>query len=854
MSVTPTLDPRFGVGAEELATWLITTALLAHVRAGTLRMELDAGLAGLPGGLPGVRVVPTGLASTWPSATLEARLATERAARVSDLVYDWIGENSLVPGARVVELAKVLAVVRGHASVSRDVSAALTVSPVQDRVAQVADAAILDARGLSDEARASQPDLLRALHAEIALALRRRRRTGGDGVGPDVWAGESQEDRARFLPPMADASQHPVFSALVTTPLLLILWYGIFFSGLDERARAVGVVVLCAVAFFALPWGPAVRARASVASAFQRWGPTLPATPPPRPQSWLARTWWELGLGVPLLTLVLYVVLFGGLQVWFTLATAVAVFVVWPKLQRNAGGAILDRVTAAPSSAAAGVAPIAPVVEHADDPLAALPTPSMLPLPTLQVEITHARALPPVSDVVATRLEEVRERRVALRRLHLRATVALAVVTVALLLAPGWIAAARCALQGGARCGDVVPDISGPIAGALALALTATLLHPKSFAWVRAGVIGTLLGLVFGGAASVKRDASDSDTLFPWRHALLGAAWAAVAVLGGVARTFYGDPGAWLAGVATLAAAVAWAVSVRVAGRALERRLPPHAPLNLLALRVFRSDHLPHFLAVADAWRWVGTMRRLDGPDTAGSRATDIVNYLVGRVEDSVVEDAAELEATLRSFHDLPDRDLRFALQSMQCNDATWRDALERLLVGCDVVVLDLAGLSAENQGVAWEVGRLVDAVPWERVVLLVDDTTDLGVLTDLVACAWAARAPSSPNADREPPVVRVLHDGGTEARGPDESLTAWRARQERRLQSAQLVDVLYRAALPSRRPADDNERVLAAAAPWSRIPGGAPARFLFGAMGLALMFTAALGLLCSGLMTPSGP
>ena len=89
---------------------------------------------------------------------------------------------------------------------------------------------------------------------------------------------------------------------------------------------------------------------------------------------------------------------------------------------------------------------------------------------------------------------------------------------------------------------------------------------------------------------------------------------------------------------------------------------------------------------------------------------------------------------------------LRFPVNSMQCANATWKEALQHLLDRADVVIMDLASLSEQNRGVAYELGKLVDEIPFNRVVLLFDDSTDLTVLKDILAQAAGRMATDSPN------------------------------------------------------------------------------------------------------------
>jgi len=51
----------------------------------------------------------------------------------------------------------------------------------------------------------------------------------------------------------------------------------------------------------------------------------------------------------------------------------------------------------------------------------------------------------------------------------------------------------------------------------------------------------------------------------------------------------------------------------------------------------------------------------------------------------------------------------------------------------------------------------MVRAVPLQRVVLLVDDSTDIGLLKQTLQAAWASLPADSPNASAGPHEVRLL-------------------------------------------------------------------------------------------------
>ena len=50
------------------------------------------------------------------------------------------------------------------------------------------------------------------------------------------------------------------------------------------------------------------------------------------------------------------------------------------------------------------------------------------------------------------------------------------------------------------------------------------------------------------------------------------------------------------------------------------------------------------------------------------------------------------------------------------CHDAIWKRAVDVLLARVDVVVLDLSGYHREHVGTGYELQRVVDRFPIERV------------------------------------------------------------------------------------------------------------------------------------------
>jgi hypothetical protein len=64
-----------------------------------------------------------------------------------------------------------------------------------------------------------------------------------------------------------------------------------------------------------------------------------------------------------------------------------------------------------------------------------------------------------------------------------------------------------------------------------------------------------------------------------------------------------------------------------------------------------------------------------------------------------------------------------------------------------DAVLMDLRGFSSVNAGCKFEIEQLVQSVPLEKVLLIVDKNTNCDFLNQVVQNIWSSLPLSSPNA-----------------------------------------------------------------------------------------------------------
>lgn len=207
--------------------------------------------------------------------------------------------------------------------------------------------------------------------------------------------------------------------------------------------------------------------------------------------------------------------------------------------------------------------------------------------------------------------------------------------------------------------------------------------------------------------------------------------------------------------------------------------IAPGAAHHILLLRVFGSESYFEIVDWMQDWTRVGQVVALEGPDTiSDSRALEDA-LARGDLAPFLIESTEEVEETMHAWFAGPDR--RYQYRTAQCTNAAWQAMVLALLSHVSLVLMDLSGFRAQHQGSRWELQKLVDRIPLERITLLVNENTDMDFLARLLAAVRAAVPSNSPNAGRTA-AWQVLLIGGPPTHQPDESHWAWLRRIDRRL------------------------------------------------------------------------
>ena len=235
------------------------------------------------------------------------------------------------------------------------------------------------------------------------------------------------------------------------------------------------------------------------------------------------------------------------------------------------------------------------------------------------------------------------------------------------------------------------------------------------------------------------------------------AVWLVFAVVQSIDLAFNGP--AWI--LTGLVAFIAYKSVASLGFRLAAGNRDTKAVKTLLLLRVFalgkRSETF--FGKLRKHWQYTGGIVMIAGPDlvTATVEPHEFLDFLRGKTARQFVSNAADVERRLSALANVPDPDGRYRISEFFCHNDTWQMTMERLAASSDVVLMDLRSFSPKNQGCVYELGRLLDGIDLNRVIFLVDSTTDHNFLAATVQGLWQKLSADSPNRRDSSPCARFF-------------------------------------------------------------------------------------------------
>ena len=130
-------------------------------------------------------------------------------------------------------------------------------------------------------------------------------------------------------------------------------------------------------------------------------------------------------------------------------------------------------------------------------------------------------------------------------------------------------------------------------------------------------------------------------------------------------------------------------------------------------------------------------------------------------VDAQCIRSREHLRRVLRSLDDRPrGLDVAFRNLMVPCHDNTWRIAVAEFAQHSHVVLMDLRGFSESREGCKFEVNFLLDVLPVEQVVFLIDRSNERELVGRLLANCWRELNVGSPNLEHPAPQAKLYAAG----------------------------------------------------------------------------------------------
>lgn len=288
------------------------------------------------------------------------------------------------------------------------------------------------------------------------------------------------------------------------------------------------------------------------------------------------------------------------------------------------------------------------------------------------------------------------------------------------------------------------------IGSELNLGATMVLVMLIVIGFVLFGSLGWQLLRWFGHRYQKKRMSDQSITLD------------AIVLLFGIVQSFTLVFEGWLWIFTGLVAFAAYKIIVQLGNMFIAKQLGDTAMTGrLLLLRVFSLGHRSEklFDMISRVWLRKGSISLIAGPDLATTTLEphEFLNFMGGKLSRQFVSGESDLENRVLNLDIRPDPDGRHRVNEFFCRADTWQITMQRLAAESDAVLMDLRSFSKINQGCTFELQQLLNYVSLNRIVLIVDDSTDRIFLEETIKTLYQQLNPSSPNSQNKEGVVRLF-------------------------------------------------------------------------------------------------
>jgi len=93
------------------------------------------------------------------------------------------------------------------------------------------------------------------------------------------------------------------------------------------------------------------------------------------------------------------------------------------------------------------------------------------------------------------------------------------------------------------------------------------------------------------------------------------------------------------------------------------------------------------------------------------------------------------------------------------CTDAIWQQCVSLLFAKTDFSIIDACDYTKERAGLQWEIGKIINHIATEDMVVMINSKTDIVALGESFRNSWKLMNTDSPNnSERTAPVRFIFH------------------------------------------------------------------------------------------------
>lgn len=810
MKVSELLDKKGVVSSPELVSNMLKSALLSLEIQGNIEFQIET--TSQEGQDNSLLVKPVNIARNFPKNTLEYRLNPIGPKTVKTIVSQWLVDESMDPWTRAIEQGNIMLVLRKLAIVKSINGRKYKYSKLGLDQKDMNSSKIEDVKKILSNCEQQRPDIWELLDKEIALAFYNMTisfKHNKQYEEKDPWLNESEEDQNLFFQ-STNQYQPQKYSYILSLIIGIgfgFLWYfviqefsanEIIVKNQDNLAYSIAIIFVLVSILYRLKFKPLVLFSSYTENLFSKKFTKYLIKDQTNFQYFCSSI-----AGITVFGFLLHLLILKIQESPMILIVIIAIigYFLYKDFQKKTRKAINRSVMGAAIETPEAKTQVEEWTLESKRELEEDDETNFQK--SIQIEIIKAGEIPDSSEESKKRLESISLRGPSYFKIVRKILLyfCLSIFTIASIY---WLFFGTNSPFKSTNKFELTTVATGFL---IFFLLTLALINPKSSAWIKGFVVNIFISFgakligaqVRSDIVSVKTD--ESKLMRPIELIALFWVWLILSIY--IVNSRYAELSgskivSYVLVFSSILIIVGFLFWLRKSRSKLEKQFPYHPPINMLVLRVFGSPYLSNFLALTNSWKWFGTTQRLDGPSTAGYRESDVFNYLIGRVDKSIIENDSELSLALRNFKTICDNKLKFPLNSMQCNNDTWKDALQHLLDKADLIVMDLSNLSPENRGVIYEIQKLFDQFNKERIIFLINDSTDMKVLEKIINQAWNNKSKSSPNSNDNEAKITFYHTGVIPVINKSESVYDWQKRFDTQIDGDHLVRLLFDKSQPS--------------------------------------------------------